>query len=225
MPKKLLLLGVTGATGRHVLAKAVEDSGVSVTAFARNPARIPTEQKNKADIITGDLTDYPALKAAIKSVKPDAIIITSCLGKGRTITPLNQLILPQIVAAIQEDGRASQCKIVYLSGAFCPEYPDTGYGCMASCLISCFGITGQVYDNTATQEYLRGTPSDINYTVVKMGMVGDKVSKGKLRGVKAVTGAMGASVTFGDVATYLVDLGKGSLGEHVREHLVLEYVN
>jgi hypothetical protein len=224
MPKKLLLLGVTGASGRHVLAKAVEDSGVSVAVFARNPARIPAEQKSKAEIITGDLTDYPTLKAAIKSTKPDGIIITSCLGKGNAISPFNQLIVPHIVAALQEDGRSSQCKIVYLSGAFSPEVPDTGYGCMGSCMMSCFGIKGQVYDNTATQVYLHGTPSYINYTVVKMGMVAEKVSKGKLRGVRAVTGAMGASVTFSDVATYLVELGKGSLSDHARENVVFEYI-
>lgn len=221
--KTMLLLGATGATGKHVLEKAVQDGVFRVVVYARNPDKLPATVVNKIQTIQGDLMDHPTLKAAVKSTKPDTIIITSALGKENDVRPFNQLIVPEIVNALKEDGQLDQCKIIYLSGVFSPEYPDEGYGCIFSCLISCFGLEGQVYDNTAVQRYLHNTEEGVHYTVVKMGSVAEGASKGVLNSIRAKTGAMGARIVFVDMAVLLLSVANKPARYMDRASYVVEY--
>ncbi|MFE2516677.1 NAD(P)H-binding protein [Streptomyces mirabilis] len=58
---KLLVLGATGLTGRHVVDVALR-SGDSVTAFVRNPAAL-ADLADRVTLATGDATSLQDLSA------------------------------------------------------------------------------------------------------------------------------------------------------------------
>lgn len=76
---KLLILGATGPTGRHVVDLALR-SGDSVTAFVRNPAALG-DLAGQVTSIVGDATSQRDVAAA--AVGQDPII--SALGQGRSL--------------------------------------------------------------------------------------------------------------------------------------------
>lgn len=94
MPRRILILGATGGTGRHLLSKALE-AGLDVTVFARDPTRVP----NTPRIVKGDVTTKsPALAEAVRG--QDAVI--SVLGRGNSLTSgeLFTTSMPLIVRAM-----------------------------------------------------------------------------------------------------------------------------
>jgi len=76
---KLLILGATGPTGRHVVDLAVR-SGDSVTAFVRNPEALG-DLAGRVTPVTGDATSQRDLAAA--AIGHDAIV--SALGRGNSV--------------------------------------------------------------------------------------------------------------------------------------------
>lgn len=61
--QKLLLIGATGATGRHALHQAL-DAGHEVTALVRDPARLPVDHP-RLRVIVGDITDAEVARQAV----------------------------------------------------------------------------------------------------------------------------------------------------------------
>ena len=51
---RILILGATGALGRHVLSQAVA-AGHDVTVFVRTPAKLSPELHERVSVQTGDL--------------------------------------------------------------------------------------------------------------------------------------------------------------------------
>jgi putative NADH-flavin reductase len=86
---KVLVLGATGATGRHLLTQALAQ-GHFVTALARNPSKLETRPPDLA-VVQGDVTDRGAVECAVRS--QDAVLCA--LGSS---TPLRHD--PTLVAGI-----------------------------------------------------------------------------------------------------------------------------
>jgi putative NADH-flavin reductase len=72
---KLLILGVTGETGKLIIEKALS-RGHQVNAYARSPQKIDQELAQKINVFKGDLTDIAAIVNALDGV--DTVI--SALG-------------------------------------------------------------------------------------------------------------------------------------------------
>jgi uncharacterized protein YbjT (DUF2867 family) len=70
---EIFVIGATGATGRLVVEQALAQ-GDQVVAYVRNPQAIAV--KPGLRIIAGELSDTPALQAAISGT--DAVLV--CLG-------------------------------------------------------------------------------------------------------------------------------------------------
>ncbi|HEY7634464.1 MAG TPA: SDR family oxidoreductase [Gemmatimonadales bacterium] len=97
-PKKLLVLGATGPTGRQVVTQALEQ-GHQVTAFVRDPKRLPVEHAHLR-VLTGDVTDSgPALPAAVRGQD----VVVSALGVGLSLKSRDLIAraVPKIVAAME----------------------------------------------------------------------------------------------------------------------------
>ena len=76
-PAVLLVFGATGSTGRRVLEHALA-RGLAVHAFVRNAARVPEALRPRlAGVVVGNLNDAAAVAAAVRSVRPDAIVDAS----------------------------------------------------------------------------------------------------------------------------------------------------
>ena len=76
---KLTILGGTGGVGRHLVTMAI-DAGHEVTAFARNPHKLPGTDQIR--VVEGELSDRSGLRAAIEGA--DAVL--SAIG-ARSNTP------------------------------------------------------------------------------------------------------------------------------------------
>ncbi|MDX2937200.1 NAD-dependent epimerase/dehydratase family protein [Streptomyces ipomoeae] len=78
---KMLILGATGPTGRHLVDLALR-SGDSVTALVRNPVTLG-EVADRFTVVMGDATSQRDVAAA--ALGQDAII--SALGQGKSLNP------------------------------------------------------------------------------------------------------------------------------------------
>lgn len=80
-PKKILIVGATGGTGRQLVAQALE-RGLSVTALVRDPSKLGIEHPNLR-IVQGDVLDYASVEAAVKGQEA----VVSALGHKQYFRP------------------------------------------------------------------------------------------------------------------------------------------
>ena len=80
-PKKLLIVGATGGTGRRLIEQALE-RGYAVTALVRNASRLQVEHP-QLKVVQGDVLDYDSVEAAVRG--QEAVI--SALGHKRFFYP------------------------------------------------------------------------------------------------------------------------------------------
>lgn len=80
-PSRLLIVGATGRTGRHLVAQALE-RGYEVTAVARDPARLQVDHP-RLRVVQGDVLDAAAVDRAVEG--QDAVL--SALGHNRYFYP------------------------------------------------------------------------------------------------------------------------------------------
>ena len=78
---KLLIFGPTGGTGREVVKQAL-DQGHSVTAYARDPAKIEDIQHSSLKVVRGNVLDPVAVKEAVAG--HEAVFVTIGAGPART---------------------------------------------------------------------------------------------------------------------------------------------
>ena len=99
-PKKILIVGATGGTGRQLVAQALE-RGYEVTALVRNPVKLGVEHPN-LKIQQGDVLDYTSVEAAVKG--QDAVV--SALGHKRYFGPSRILSegTKNIIRAMEREG-------------------------------------------------------------------------------------------------------------------------
>ena len=106
---RLLILGATGPTGRHLVDQALA-AGHEVTAFARDAARMDVKHPNLT-VASGVATDSRALEGPM--VGQDAVL--SALGAGNS---LRSDIATRSVAALIPAMRAQGLQRVILLSAF-----------------------------------------------------------------------------------------------------------
>ena len=96
---KLLIFGSTGGTGRELVKQAL-DQGHSVTAFARQPAKIEDLQHPSLQVVSGDVLDPAAVESAVTGQEA----ICSALGAGAGRTTLREEGPRNIVESMQGSG-------------------------------------------------------------------------------------------------------------------------
>ncbi|MFE2470868.1 MULTISPECIES: NAD(P)-dependent oxidoreductase [Streptomyces] len=108
---KLLVLGATGLTGRHVVDAALR-SGDSVTAFVRNPAAL-ADLADRVTLATGDATSLQDLSATLPG--HDAVI--SALGAGNSLTSIraDDLFTRSSTALVAAAKETDVSRLVWLS--------------------------------------------------------------------------------------------------------------
>lgn len=97
---KLTIFGATGGTGAQLVRQAL-DAGHTVTAVARNPARI-TLRHDRLDILRGDVLDPTSVEEAVFA--QDAVI--SCIGSTSRERPVTiySAGMRNILRAMRADG-------------------------------------------------------------------------------------------------------------------------
>ncbi|RDC64321.1 NAD(P)-dependent oxidoreductase [Adhaeribacter pallidiroseus] len=95
---KIVIFGATGGTGRHLVEQALAD-GHSVTAFVRDPAKLPLNHKN-LKIVPGDVLHYSTVEPAV--VGQEAVL--SALGSGTQKDTLRSTGTRHIIQAMEKLG-------------------------------------------------------------------------------------------------------------------------
>lgn len=99
MAMRITVIGATGTTGRHVVARALAQ-GHEVVAVARRPETLPPAAR--LTVRKGDVLDAESLASAIAGA--DAVI--SCIGPTKNLSPGTVMSegVPNIIAACRRKG-------------------------------------------------------------------------------------------------------------------------
>ncbi|MDJ0796860.1 MAG: SDR family oxidoreductase [Calothrix sp. MO_167.B12] len=96
---KLLIFGATGTIGRQLVEQALEQ-GYTVTAFARNPAKLNIQHAN-LKAFQGDVMDITSVEQAVQG--QDAVVCV--LGSGQKLTgTIRSEGTQQIIQAMEKAG-------------------------------------------------------------------------------------------------------------------------
>jgi putative NADH-flavin reductase len=96
---RLLIFGSTGGTGRELLKQAIEQ-GHSVTAYARNPAKIDDIKHASLQVVRGDVLDPAVVESAVAGQEA----VLSTIGAGAERTTLREDGTRNIVEAMEKTG-------------------------------------------------------------------------------------------------------------------------
>ncbi len=96
---KLLIFGSTGSVGRQLVEQALEQ-GHTVTAFARDPAKLDSMHAN-LKVIQGDVMDFASVEKAVQD--QDAVLCVLGSGGKRTGT-IRSEGTRQIIRAMEKAG-------------------------------------------------------------------------------------------------------------------------
>ena len=206
---KLLILGASGPTGRHLVDQALA-AGHEVTAFARGEARLPTSAPRLVTAI-GDATEARALEGAMAG--HDAVL--SALGAGNS---LRSEIASRAVAALVPAMRARGIKrVIYLSAFGVGETLE-----QASLVqrLAYRTLLRRIFaDKAKADSMLR--QSDLDWTLVYPTVLTNGVRTGKYRVGERLAMTGMPRISRADVASFM--LAQVSSAEWLRRTAVISY--
>ena len=190
---KLLILGATGGTGRHVLAQAL-DKGYDVTVLTRHPDSLPIGIVG-ARVLTGDVLDDVALAGAIRGQD----VVVSTLGVGKSLKP-GGLIAASAPAIVRTMEQAGVKRLIFTSGY---GVGDTYQDVPLVPRIMIAVLLRNIYaDKKAGEDVIRASPLD--WTLVYPSTLADKPKTGKYRVGEHLELSGLPTIAREDVADFLV---------------------
>jgi putative NADH-flavin reductase len=170
-PKKILIVGSTGGTGRQLVLQALE-RGYLVTALARNPSKLGIEHPNLR-IMQGDVLDYASIEAAVKGQEA----VVSALGHKRYLGP--SCILSEgtknIIRAMESQGvRRFVCQTSLGIG------DSAGFlGIYYTFLVIPFVVPFYFWDKTRQERLI--AQSKLDWVIVRPGWLTNGEKRGRYR--------------------------------------------
>ena len=190
---KILVVGATGGTGKHLVGQAL-DAGHDVTVFARDPAKAGPEHRRLRTIV-GDLQDGQALSNAIHG--HDAVI--SALGRGYSLKSehLIERSVPVLIAAMKSAGVR---RLIFTSALGVGDsYSDAP---IVARLFFRTLLRG-IYADKLIGDRLIGS-TDLEWTIVRPSKMTDGPLTGSYRSGERLALSGMASISRADVAHFLL---------------------
>lgn len=188
---KIVIFGATGRTGIPLIRQALEN-GHEITAFVRDPDKLPEELRDRVNIVQGDILNSEDVDKAIQG--QDAI--ASVIGQSKkSPEDLQTRAAEYMVNAMQaEDVK----RIVSLTGAGVRIEKDTPklFDKLMKVLLNIFAKK-VLKDAEGHFEVLKS--SDLKWTVVRVPVLTEGELKGSYR-VSYVGQDSGAKISRADVA-------------------------
>jgi len=194
-PLKILILGATGPTGRHIVSQAVA-RGYDVTALVRSPEK--AADLTEVRIVAGDARDESALRQAVEG--RDAVI--SALGTPaspfREVTLLSTATR-KLVDAMKAEGVA---RLVAITGIGAGD--SAGHGGFPFDNLIFPLLLHKVYADKNRQESII-KESDLDWTIVRPSILNNKSGVKTVRALTSLENFHGGSISREDVATFVLD--------------------
>lgn len=195
-PKRILIIGSTGGTGRRLVEQALE-RGYTVTAMARDPSKLCIEHP-QLNVLRGDVLDYDSVAAAVEG--QDAVV--SALGHKRFFYPTR----------ILSDGTRNILKAMEASGVrrFVCEtalgFGDTTgrMGLLYTFIVIPLVLPFYFFDKTRQEKLIAA--SNLDWVIVRPGALTNSAKRGvKHRGSNVGNFITGARISRADVADFMLD--------------------
>jgi len=211
----MLIFGATGRAGRLVAERALE-RGWAVTAFARNPDKLPEALRAKLTVAKGDLRDAEAVAAAVRASRPDAIVDASSAlpfghAKGQPANDADRSIFTKAtVETLEADGRLEHCVMVIVGGQLLPEPGGTierwSVAVLAWALRHVLARKLMRDAEAWARWCFEEAPPAFRFVYARLGAMVEQPSRGVLRAEATRSNIQRGSVSYCDVADALVRL-------------------
>ncbi|MDQ0133806.1 putative NADH-flavin reductase [Neorhizobium galegae] len=192
---KILILGATGPTGRHIVSQALT-RGYDVTVLVRSPEKA-TDLKG-AKLVVGDARDEKALRQAIKG--RDAVI--SALGTPASPFKEVRLLSTATQALIKAMKAEQVSRLIAITGIGAGD--SKGHGGFLFDNVIFPLILRNVYADKNRQE-ARIKDSDLDWTIVRPSILNNKPGGDTIRALTDLSDVHGGSISRADVATFILD--------------------
>jgi putative NADH-flavin reductase len=199
-PKRVLVLGASGGTGRLIVNKALA-LGYETTALVRSAEK--GQQLDGARLMIGDARDEAALRQALEG--QDAVI--SALGTPAS--PFKEVtLLSQATRALVNAMKAKQVRrLVAITGMGAGD--SVGHGGFVFDRLIYPLLLRKVYADKNRQEaIIRG--SDLDWVLVRPSVLSDKPGNGAPRVLEDLADFHGGTIAREDVAAFVVDQVKAN---------------
>ncbi len=192
---KVLVLGATGGTGRHIVREA-RASGHTVVALVRSRAN--AQPLEGAELIEGDARDESALASALKGC--DGVI--SSLGTG--ISPFRQVTLlsAATTALVNAMRREKVRRLVCITGLGAGD--SRGHGGFLFDRLLFPLLLRNIYDDKDRQEAVVRA-SGLDWVLVRPVVLTDAPAAGRVRALTDLSGVHGGKIPRADVARFVVE--------------------
>ena len=192
---KIVILGATGPTGRHIVAQAVA-RGYDVTVLVRSPEK--AAELKGAKIVVGDARDEKALRQTIKG--RDAVI--SALGTPAS--PFREVtLLSTATRALVNAMKAEQIsRLIAVTGLGAGDSKGHG-GFLFDNLIYPLLLRKVYADKNRQEAIVKG--SDLDWTIVRPSILNNKQEHKPVRALTDLSDVHGGTISRKDVATFLLD--------------------
>jgi putative NADH-flavin reductase len=192
---KILILGATGPTGRHIVSQAVS-RGYDVTLLVRSPEK--AADMKGAHIVVGDARDETMLRQAVKG--RDAVI--SALGTPAS--PFREVtLLSTATRALVSAMKAEHVsRLVAITGLGAGD--SAGHGGFLFDKLIFPVLLRKVYADKDRQEaIIKG--SDLAWTIVRPSILNDKPRHDTIQAIVNLDQFRGGSISRENVATFVLD--------------------
>jgi len=192
---KILILGATGPTGRHIVSQAVA-RGYDVTALVRSPEK--ATDLNGAKLVVGDARDEKALRQAIKG--RDAVI--SALGTPAS--PFKEVtLLSTATQALIDAMKAEQVsRLIAITGIGAGD--SAGHGGFLFDHVIFPLLLRHVYADKNRQEALI-KDSGLDWTIARPSILNNKTGRDTITALTDLGSFRGGSISRANVAAFLLD--------------------
>ncbi len=191
-PMNVIVFGPTGGTGKCLVDAALHASH-RVTAFARATLSIAARQN--LSVVVGSVHDAAAVTAAMQG--QDAVL-SALGGRPWRRTPICAPAMRNIAAAMTQHGVR---RIVAISTNGAGE-TRAHVGWFVRNVVFRFILDGEVADKEAMERVLE--VSDLDWTVVRIGMLSDGAGTGLWRAADDGTICEMGKIARADVAAFMV---------------------
>ncbi|MGA3122750.1 MAG: NAD(P)-binding oxidoreductase [Polyangiaceae bacterium] len=232
MSRTMLVYGATGRAGRLVAERALSE-GWAVSAFVRNPDKVPEALRSKVTLVKGDLRDAASVSAAVRSTRPNAIVDASSAlpfghAKGQLANNADRgTITKATVQALDVDGRLTECVLLVVGGQLIPEPGGTIDKWSVAAIAWVLRTFVMRREWREAQEVLRwcfdDAPPAFRFVYARLGHMVEEPSRGALRAEPTRNNIQHGSVSYCDVADVLVRLASDKERTWERKALFFNY--